>query len=181
MVEQPASADSARYNTDFDVNAMGKAEPDTKRPVGPAITGVIDCRDGPNPLDGFVLEEGVVPPALVKGMQGLLTATPGKKYPEYRGVLDRIQKTLAAAKSALLGPYTPSGSMEHTQIYLVMSHDSNQASLSLWNDEPVLRFLGVGRSEHVQRINELLAKMTNAAGGIFVNNPFFAALGKQQV
>jgi hypothetical protein len=71
--------------------------------------------------------------------------------------------------------------MENTQVYLVMSHDSNQAILSLSDDKPVLRFLGVGRSEHVRYLNGLLAKATNAVGGTLVNNPFFAAFGEQEV
>ncbi|KAK2756567.1 hypothetical protein FQN54_005460 [Arachnomyces sp. PD_36] len=169
------------YNTNFNVNAIGKENPDPANPVGPAITGVIDCRDQPNPLDGFILQEGSVPEAMAPVLQGILAATPGKVYPGNTGILDRIQKFLAATKSFLLGPYTPHGSMECTQVYLVMSHDSNQATLSLLDDMPVLRFLGVGRSEHVKRLRGLLAKITEAVGGTLVDNIFFGAFGKQEI
>jgi hypothetical protein len=74
------------------------------------------------------------------------------------------------------------GSLERTQTYLVMSHDSNQAVMRMGeNDKPALTFLGVGRSDHVKYLNGILAKATNAVGGTFINSPFFAALGQQEV
>lgn len=57
----------------------------------------------------------------------------------------------------------------------------NQAILTLQDDKPVLEFLGVGRSGHVKKLNELLAKATEAVGGTLVQNPFFALMGQQQV
>jgi hypothetical protein len=62
-----------------------------------------------------------------------------------------------------------------------MSHDSNQAVLSLKDDKPVLEFLGVGRSEHVKYLNGVLKDATEAVGGTFINNPFYAALGRQEI
>ncbi|KAL1999346.1 hypothetical protein VTN02DRAFT_4657 [Thermoascus thermophilus] len=169
------------YNTDYEVNSMGREVPNPERPIGPTITGVIDCRDQPNALDGFVIEEGAVPQALVPGLQGMLRAMPGKVRPPDISILERVQKKLAESRSTLLGPYTPNGSVERTQVYLIMSHDSNQAIMSLEDNKPVLRFLGVGRSDHVKYLNGILEKATNAVGGTFVNNPFFAALGDQQI
>ena len=62
-----------------------------------------------------------------------------------------------------------------------MSHDSNQATLTLKDDKPVLEFLGVGRSEHVKELNSMLKNATEAVGGIFVQSPFYAALGQQEI
>lgn len=53
--------------------------------------------------------------------------------------------------------------------------------LSLENDRPKLEFLGVGRSEHVKQLNHKLAQATQAVGGTFVQSPFFALLGEQEV
>ena len=53
--------------------------------------------------------------------------------------------------------------------------------LSLKDDKPVLEFQGVGRSDHVKKLNELLRKATEGVGGTFVQNPFFALLGEQEV
>ena len=53
--------------------------------------------------------------------------------------------------------------------------------LTLKDDKPVLEFLGVGRSDHVKYLNDLLARATRAVGGTLVQNPFFALMGQQQV
>lgn len=57
----------------------------------------------------------------------------------------------------------------------------NQAILTLKNDKPILKFLGVGNSEHVQQLNGVLAQATVAVGGTFVGSPFYAALGQQEI
>jgi hypothetical protein len=72
-------------------------------------------------------------------------------------------------------------SIERTQVYLIMSHDSNQAILTLKDDKPVLEFVGVGKSEHVKYLNGILRDATEAVGGTFVQSPFYAALGQQEI
>ena len=167
------------YNTDVEANAMARKHPDPVRPVGPTITGVIDCRDQENALDGFVLQEGVVPRALVPGIQAMLETMPGKIYPSNgSGYQQFIRRML----SKIFGPYFLGGSVQKTQVYLIMSHDSNQANLVLnENGKPLMRWRGIGRSQHVAHLNDVMAKATDAINGTFVNNPFFAALGEQQV
>jgi choline dehydrogenase-like flavoprotein len=169
------------YNTDEEVNAIGRQHPSPYKPIGPTITGIIDCREGhKNPLDGFVIEEGAVPKALAPLFQTMLETMPGKQAPPLR-LMGKIQHALAAQGSRIFGPYFAKGSIEKTQVYLVMSHDSNQAILSLKNDQPVLEFMGVGRSQHVTYLNGLLKQATEAVGGTFVNSPFYAVLGKQEI
>ena len=62
-----------------------------------------------------------------------------------------------------------------------MSHDDNQAVLTLKNDKPSLEFMGVGRSDHVAKLNKVLADATSEIGGTFINNPFYAAFGQKEV
>jgi hypothetical protein len=45
----------------------------------------------------------------------------------------------------------------------------------------MLKFLGVGQSEHVTELNEILARATAAVGGTFEGSPFYAALGQQEI
>jgi hypothetical protein len=45
----------------------------------------------------------------------------------------------------------------------------------------MLEFMGVGRSDHVKKLNRILARATEAVGGTLVQNPFFALMGQQQV
>ena len=169
------------YNSDFEVNAMEKENPDAAHPVGPTVNGIIDCRDRNNPLDGFVLEEGAVARALVPALQLMLEASPGAI--EYHSMhRSSFQRLLSRQLSKIFGPYYPGGSIQRTQVYLIMSHDSNQANLVL--DEkgrPNVKWLGVGRSKHVEYLNSLMARATKDIGGTFINNPFFAFFNKQMV
>lgn len=170
------------YNTDHEVNAIGRSHGSPYHPVGPCITGIIDNRSGhANPLNGYVIEEGVVPKALAPFMQATLELMPGSIGPKDEGIVDTFKANLARVGSFFLGPYYRKGAIERTQTYLVMSHDSNQAILTLKDDKPVLEFLGVGRSNHVKWINSILEKATRAVGGTFVQNPFYALMGQQQV
>jgi hypothetical protein len=113
-----------RYNTDEKVSAMGRPVPSKPNPVGPCITGVIDCRENnDNPLDGFVIEEGTVPHALTHVLQFMLDSMPGSVEPN-ESLHKRTQAAFARYGSRFLGPYFKRGSLERTQVYLIMSHDS---------------------------------------------------------
>ncbi|PMD29237.1 GMC oxidoreductase [Hyaloscypha variabilis F] len=169
------------YNTDTEVNAIGRQYPSPYKPVGPTITGIIDCRDQDNPLDGFVIEEGAVPKALAPLFQTMLEMMPGNQVPKGETLTAKVKHVLAQQGSRFLGPYFSKGSIERTQTYLIMSHDSNQASLTLKDDKIVLEFLGVGRTEHVEYLNDVLKHATQAVGGTFVQSPFYAALGQQEI
>ncbi|CAK7267297.1 hypothetical protein SEPCBS119000_002470 [Sporothrix epigloea] len=169
------------YNTAYETNAVGREHPSPYQPVGPTITGIIDNRLGhESPLDGYVIEEGVVPHALAAFVQATLGVLPESEALQRKGIANRAKVLLARWGSRLLGSLSQSGALRRTQTYLVMSHDSNEATLALVNDKPVLEFLGVGRSDHVKHINSMLAKATLAVGGKYVEN-VFSALMKQQV
>ncbi|ROV89585.1 hypothetical protein VMCG_09946 [Cytospora schulzeri] len=169
------------YNTDELVNGIGSPVPSPYKPVGPCITGIIDNREGHNnPLDGYIIEEGTIPKALAPFMQAMLDLMPGSISNE-ETLIDQAQAKMARWGSRLLGPYFKKGAIEKTQVYLIMSHDSNQAMLTLKHDRPELEFLGVGRSDHVKKLNNILADATKAVGGTLVQNPFFALMGQQQV
>lgn len=169
------------YNTNDIANAMGREHVPTDRPVGPTINGVIDMRDQPEVLDGYVLEEGAVPEALAPILQAMLEAMPGKVYPKEYSTKERLRHFLSRTETRFKGPYSPGGSINRTQIYLIMSHDNNEATLTLENGKPYLRFLGVGRSEHVKELNELLANATSKIGGTLINSPFYALGGQEEI
>ncbi|CZR65496.1 related to cholesterol oxidase precursor [Phialocephala subalpina] len=169
------------YNCDSEVNGIGRQYPSPYKPVGPTITGVIDCREQDNPLDGFVIEEGAIPKALAPLFQTMLEMMPGNQLPKGQTLTEKVKHALAQQGSRFLGPYFPKGSIERTQTYLIMSHDSNQATLTLKDDKPILEFLGVGRSDHVEYLNDLLRQATQAVGGTYVNSPFYACLGQQEI
>ncbi len=51
--------------------------------------------------------------------------------------------------------------------------------LYLKDDKPVLEFMGVGRSDHVNKLNEKLVEATKAVGGTLIGQPFFALMGQE--
>lgn len=98
--------------------------PSPYNPVGPCINGVIDNREGhANPLDGYVIEEGSIPKAMAPFLQVMLDLMPGSISTE-ENITSRAQASLARWGSRLLGPYYKNGAIERTQVYLIMSHDS---------------------------------------------------------
>ncbi|KAF9469642.1 Alpha/Beta hydrolase protein [Collybia nuda] len=173
------------YNTDHDVNAIGSEHPDGKGPpCGPTITGIIDNRGeetSPDVLDGHVIEEGAVPSALAPLLQPMLELLPGKEPPSPFSVSEGLRHALARAKSRFFGAHAEGGSVRKTQVYLIMSHDSNEGIVSMdeAGQKAYLQFLGVGKTQHIQELNEVLKRATGAVGGTLVNQPFYAAFHQQ--
>jgi hypothetical protein len=98
------------YNTNEEVNAIGRTFPSPYKPVGPTISGVIDCRKNhENALDGFVIEEGAIPKALSPLFQSMLELMPGNQYPKGQTLLEKFKHVLAQQGSRFLGPYYKKG------------------------------------------------------------------------
>ena len=167
-----------RYNMNDTVRALGHPQPPPEQPVGPTITSIIDCRDQESALDGFVIEEGAITRPLIPLMQTMLEFTPHSIGPYGLDPGKRVRRLLASAASRW-GSYNIHGSLEKTQVYLVMCHDDNQAVLTLKNGKPYLQFRGVGRAAHVRELNEKLARATGGQEGTFVENPFSALFGQE--
>ncbi|KAL0944859.1 glucose-methanol-choline oxidoreductase [Colletotrichum truncatum] len=169
------------YNTNEYVNSMGRPDPPPNRPVGPCITGVIDCRDQENPLDGFVIEEGAIPAALAPFYELMLSYMPGRTFPSNLSLQQKAGHVAAAVGSRVFGPYYHKGSTEKTQCYLIMSHDSSQATMHLVDDRPLINYSGVGTSQRVTKLAGYLQKITNLIGGTYVDSPFYAAFGEKEI
>lgn len=95
-----------------------------------------------------------------------------------RRLIDRTKNRLIGPEH--IGPYVPGSAANRTQIYLVMSHDSNAATLTMDGDKPYLRFEGVAREKHLLAINEFLKNATHAVGGDLIFSPFYA-WGQEQI
>lgn len=145
-----------------------------------------------------MIEEGAIPSALAPFLQAMLEMMPGSIKPNGDGTFEKFRSGMARLGSFVMGPYHQRGALDNTQVYLVMSHDSrsfvpgevrpltytvlgSQAILTLKDDKPILEFMGLDRSEHVKKINKVLEEATTKVGGTFVQNPFYALMGKQQV
>ena len=167
------------YNSDQIVNGIGTEDEEylKENPVGPCITGIIDMRDAevaPDVLDGYVIEEGVVPEALAQILGPMLHLIPDKVKPKGRSLEELLRSASSKLKSELAGPWKHGGALNRTLTYLIMSHDDNQAYMSLENNKPALRFNGVARNKHVEFLDQILATGANRLHGTFERNPFYA-------
>ncbi|KAL4894560.1 FAD/NAD(P)-binding domain-containing protein [Aspergillus ambiguus] len=151
------------YNGTKDINGLaGDSLP------GPTITAAIDNRDDDpqNPLGGYLLEDGCIPAPFAPVLQAMLTLQTIKN--EASSFLwhprQQLAKSLAALKSIIKGPYAPGGAIQRTSTYLVMSHDSNELTLTLEDDKPHFQGTAEGQSRSLAHIKKVLNRAVCNAG-----------------
>ena len=161
------------YNCKHDIGSLGH-EAFSKmnfKSCGPTITACIDMRGSThanNVRDGYIIQDGAIPEALVPVIQSLLetqTIAVPSHSSSTRGNL------LARLKSWIFGPYARDGSVNRTLVYLTMSHDENEGQMLLEDDAVVLRWLGIGSHKRSANIDSVLLEMTENLGGKLVKAP----------
>jgi hypothetical protein len=161
------------YDCKHDIGSLGREALGKMsfKSCGPTITACIDMRGSThakNVRDGYVIQDGAIPEALVPVIQSLLetqtTAMPSQTS-STRGNL------LARLKSWILGPYVKGGSVNRTLVYLTMSHDENEGQMALEDDAVVLRWSGIGSQKRSAQIDSVLLEMTENLGGKLVKAP----------
>ncbi len=165
------------YNCDERVNTVGFGPhaPGTLDPVGPCITSVIDLREKPELTDGMVIEDGNVPGPVAPGITPSMLAISklfGKEPND--GAMETVRKKAREVSSMTLGPYH--GAINHTQAFLVMTHDDGNGKMHLDNDRLKITWKGVGRQPIFQKVHENLAEATEAINGEYVVNPTWTKL-----
>ncbi|RIB23415.1 hypothetical protein C2G38_1959482 [Gigaspora rosea] len=170
------------YNTDLYCNgvAMGDINPSKfKEPVGPCITGIIDMREsGSNVMDGYVIEEGVIPYAVAGLTNFLLRAL--DDHPVVKSINEpSINKTAKTMRKIASSVSNYKGAMANTQTYLIMSHDDNTGYLELRDDRLNIEYDGAGLSKTVKDLNDILKDATNKIDGTYIPSPIWSkeALG----
>lgn len=165
------------YNCDQPIHTIGfgHREPGELPPVGPCITGIIDKRDTDPVWDGFVVEEGSIPGAIGALMPAALElAAAAEGVDTDHGVLDKLREGGRVLESALRGPYH--GAVDHTQTYLVMSHDGDLGELVLADNRIRIQWPEVGYEQVFTRVNDYLEQSTEPLGGTYVKNPIWSEL-----
>jgi cholesterol oxidase len=177
------------YNNDQPIDGIGFGwraaaykwdEPgEEARPVGPTIAGLVDLRaagDGAaNVEHGMVIEEGAIQGALASFMPAVMAAgaaalgrdtDPG----------DMLSEKARELESLARGPYH--GAVNHTQTFLVMSHDGPGGGTMELDDNDRLRvkWPGAGKLPGYQRVAANLEKAVDATGGTYVPNPIWTEL-----
>src|SRR6185295_14749816 len=123
--------------------------------------------------DGMVIEEGSIPGGMANllplGMQGVARAF-GRETAT--GLQDRARAASREVESFFGGAHV--GAVNHTQTYLVMSHDGAQGELKLKDDRLRIEWPNIGRRPSFAAIDERLFAVTQPLRGVFVNNPIWA-------
>ncbi len=159
------------YNSDVPINGVGFADRTDVPPVGPCITSVIDVRHRPVLEDGMVIEEGSIPSAvkpLLKPMLFMSAKLQGTHTDT--GFADWGAEAAREAESLFRGAHH--GSINHTQTYLIMTHDDVSGKMSLSKQgDLTIDWPGVGKQKIFAKANQNLLGATKALGGTFVKNP----------
>lgn len=152
---------SPGYNGETDVNAIARESSRSPKAPGPTITGVIDNRlvdPVDSPLSGYVIQDGCIPQPMTSLVQVMfiLQTVRGQAVSFISNPRRETRRTLAIVRSFFFGPYALGGALQRTSTYLVMSHDSNEMTLTLNGDQLCLRAPSEGRSENLKRIKKLM-------------------------
>lgn len=160
------------YNNDVPIHGIGLGNRSNGgiANVGPCITSVIDMRNRVHLEDGLTLEEGTVPGPIRSIMaSSLVTFSRIMGKDSDRGLKDYFQEKWREVKSLVRGPFQ--GAVDHTQIYLVMSHDDGNGEMELKDDKLNIHWKDVGRQKIFKKVSGELASATTALGGNIVPNP----------
>jgi len=152
----------------------GHRDPRDMEAVGPCVTGMIDMRRQPDLDSGIVIQEFVTPGALVNLLPEALAKT-GAALGRVSG--DGLGEALAMegeVDSLSVGPYDSTA--DHTQAYLVTTHEGGAGSMRLENGRLQIEWPHVGDQPIFGRVNALLAEATRALGGKYLINPVWSAI-----
>ncbi|KAG0205147.1 hypothetical protein BGX28_003188 [Mortierella sp. GBA30] len=169
------------YNGETLVNGVSMGDEDPKKfehKVGPVITGLIDYRDTPNVMDGYVVEEGAIPAQSALFLRTIYQVMSEKSSRSFKTSQDlsfqeKLGRSARELASYVAGVYR--GAMANTQTFLVMSHDDAQGELLLQDDRIRIHWPGVGSSRNFSRLDGLLEPLAEAVRGTYVRDPLTAA------
>jgi cholesterol oxidase len=167
------------YNNDVPIDGIGlgwqAADYDWRsspiRPVGPTIIGLIDLRDTDDPEKGMIIEEGAIPGGLSTFLPAAL-ALGGRLAGRDTDEGDILAERGREIESLTRGPYH--GAVNHTQTFLIMSHDDADGRLLLDGGKLSVVWPGVGEKPGFTRVAEKVRAAVTATGGTYVPNPLWS-------
>lgn len=150
---------------------------DRSKPTGPCITTIIDTRETAKDYrDGMTVEEGSIPGALRSILApsfSAIAALEGKAAPKpsiWNRLLSGLRKLLRIGESVVEGAHA--GAVDHTQTYLIMSHDKGDGVMSLTPQNQVqINWPGYGKESIFEKANDTLKKCSWALGAAYLKNP----------
>jgi len=161
------------YNTDQEVNSIGFGDdsPESREPVGPCITAIIDARPADKPLkDGMIIEEGSAPGALGPLLPKLFSSAASAFGEDTdSGFIDNTKEIYRQIESLTRG--FKHGATLNTQTCLIMSNDDQDGKLDIKNDRIRVLWPGYAKKEIFKHVQQNMIKATSALGGTYLENP----------
>jgi len=165
------------YNSDHPIRGVGwgRRAPDSSRPVGPCISGVIDLRGTETLADGMVIQEGVIPGALSTFVPSALSAAAAAVGRDTdSGLTDDAREATRTLGSLVGGAYR--GAVRNTLTMLVMAHDDGAGVLRLEDDRIRVDWPNVGQQPVFKSADRNLESVARALGGTHLKNPTWSRL-----
>lgn len=162
------------YNNKNPIDGIGYNDhsKEGRSPVGPCITGIIDLRQTKKLEDGMVIEEGSIPGGMASFLPKILALSAkwvGINTAQENELHNQTEREL---ESLIRGPYY--GAVQHTQTYLVMSHDDGRGKLLLDRDQLQINWSNVGGQSIFSVIHARLQDATKPLEGIYIPNPIWS-------
>ncbi|MGA3077134.1 MAG: GMC family oxidoreductase [Bryobacteraceae bacterium] len=152
----------------------GHRDPRDMEAVGPSVTGMIDMRWQPALDDGIVIQEFATPGALVNLLPEAL-AKAGAALGKVAGEgLEEALEMEGDVESLSVGPYESVA--DHTQAYLVTTHEGGSGSIRLEGGRVHIEWPHVGDQPIFERVNQTLAEATRALGGKYLIDPVWSGI-----
>lgn len=144
------------YGARIPINAVGVGHPPKAQvdPVGTSCSGYLQVRSPEDVSLEVNVQEGAMPSALAPSL-------PVMFLPNGR--------LLGALQSLVSGVYK--GPFAHLQTFFAVSHDTASGRLALDKGELRLAWPGARDEPVFKRLDEILGKLVEAAGGSYIRNP----------
>jgi cholesterol oxidase len=144
------------YGARMPVRAVGVGHPAKIEgmEIGAAVTGQIEIDGGNDLTRSLIVQEGVIPSALAPALP--LAFVPNGRL-------------LGALSSLVKGVYA--GPFAHLQTFFAVGHDAGNGRLTLDGDRIALSWPDVAKEPVFARLDGMLTKLVEAAGGSYVRNP----------
>jgi cholesterol oxidase len=166
------------YNNSIPVNGVGVGHPPKAGtpPVGPAVAGLIDLRDGAKLEEGLVIVEAAAPSSMGPVMPLSLASGAAVLGEDLSGggLSDELDEAGRALDSLVRGAYR--GAVHNTQTFLAVGHDEAAGRMTLVDDRLEVRWPDAARQAVYGRIEETLRRAVAATEGTYIPNPFSARL-----
>lgn len=167
------NAIGSAYNGEHVVNGIGRgSEVTPETMVGACITGVLDARGGVPLEDGVIIEEGSLPRVLgVPYHRALNLIAPLTGDDTDDGFWDELNEAVRTAKANVTAPWAQGNATQHSQAFLVMSHDKADGRIVMSNDKARVVWPNASQSVPHDRIDPLIRGASEALGAAATPSP----------